>query len=146
MSEVYGYDLVAQALKQVGVKHAYSVPGAPVLEVLTACIREGIRPIGVRNEQSGVMMAAAENYVAGHPAGVPILVAGPGVTNAVTGVLIAKDNCWPLVVLGGRQALGSAGMGTFQELDAIPIFQSLTKWSAIVQSISRIPEYLFQAF
>ncbi|MFC2066870.1 thiamine pyrophosphate-binding protein [Chloroflexota bacterium] len=146
MSELCGDDLIGRTLKQLGVKHVYSVPGGPIQEVLRACVKEGIRAIGVRNEQSGVMMAAAENYVAGGVAGVPILVSGPGSTNAVTGVLVAKDNCWPLVVIGGRQSLNLNGKGQFEELETVPIFQSITKWSTLLYNVARIPEYLSQAF
>jgi thiamine pyrophosphate-dependent acetolactate synthase large subunit-like protein len=38
------------------------------------------------------------------------------------------------------------GMGSFQDLDAVPIFQSITKWSALVESTSSIPAYLDRAF
>ena len=37
-------------------------------------------------------------------------------------------------------------MGSFQELDAVAIFQSITKWSAVVENTSEIPRYLGQAF
>ncbi|MDO8567172.1 MAG: thiamine pyrophosphate-binding protein [Dehalococcoidales bacterium] len=146
MTDIRGHELIAQTLKKLGAKHVYSVPGGPVTEVLVSCIKAGVRVIGVRNEQSGVMMAVAENYVAGHCAGVPVLASGPGVTNGVTGTLIARDNCWPLVVLGGRQAITYTGMGIFQELDGTPIFESITKWSAVLQTTARIPEFLARAY
>jgi thiamine pyrophosphate-dependent acetolactate synthase large subunit-like protein len=38
------------------------------------------------------------------------------------------------------------GMGSFQELNAVPIFESITKWSAVVDSVERIPEYLARAY
>jgi thiamine pyrophosphate-dependent acetolactate synthase large subunit-like protein len=38
------------------------------------------------------------------------------------------------------------GMGSFQELDGVPIFQSITKWAAVVNVTERIPEYLSRAF
>jgi thiamine pyrophosphate-dependent acetolactate synthase large subunit-like protein len=106
----------------------------------------GIRPVGVRNQQAGVLMATAQNYVAGRLAAVSLLSAGPAVTNAATGILVAKDNCWPMVVLGGRRPLSMRGMGSFQELDGVRIFQSITKWSALVESTASIPGYLSRAF
>ncbi len=53
---------------------------------------------------------------------------------------------WPVMVLGGRKPLSMQGMGSFQELDAIPIYNSITKWSALVESTSSIPAYLERAF
>ena len=66
----------------------------------------------------------------------------PAVTNAATSILVARDNCWPVIVLGGRRPLSMQGMGSFQELDAVPIYKSITKWSALVDSTSGIPAYL----
>ncbi len=141
-----GHRLVAQSLKQLGVTHVYCVSGTPIRETFAGCVKFGIRPIGVRNQQAGVMMAIAQNYITGRLSGVSFLSAGPAVTNAVTSVLVARDNCWPVVVLGGRRPLNMRGMGSFQELDAIPIFQSITKWCEVVESTSNIPKYLETAF
>jgi 2-hydroxyacyl-CoA lyase 1 len=143
---VDGHTLVAQSLKRLGVTHVYSVAGTPIRETFAACAKVGIRPLGVRHQQAGVMTATAQNYVTGRLAAIAILSAGPGVTNAATSILVAQDNCWPLVVLGGRRPLSMRGMGSFQELDAVPIFQSITKWSALVEKTARIPEYLDRAF
>lgn len=140
-----GHTLVGQSLKHLGVTHAYCLAGTPVRETLACCAKLGIRNIGVRHQQAAVLMATAQNYVAGKTAAVAILSAGPAVTNAATGVLVARDNGWPVVVLGGRRPLSMRGMGSFQELDAVPIFQSITKWSALVDTVEKIPEYLARA-
>ena len=105
-----------------------------------------MHPIGVRHQQAGVLMAMAQNYVSGQLAAVALFSAGPAITNAATGILVAKDNCWPMVVLGGSRPLSMRGMGSFQELDAVPIFQSITKWSALVEKPSQISQYLEKAF
>src|SRR5256885_849497 len=62
---VDGHTLVAQSLKRLGVTHVYSVSGTPIGDTFAACAKIGIRPIGVRHQQAGVMMATAQNYVAG---------------------------------------------------------------------------------
>lgn len=143
---VNGHTLIAQNLKRLGVTHVYGLSGTPIDETLAACAKNGIRPIGVRHQQAGVMMATAQNYITGQLTAVVILSAGPAITNATTGILVARDNCWPLVVLGGQQPLGMQGMGCFQELDAVSIFQSLTKFSEVVESTAKIPECLERAF
>jgi 2-hydroxyacyl-CoA lyase 1 len=143
---VDGHTLVAQNLKRLGITHVYCVSGTPIRETLARCGQSGMRPIGVRHQQAGVMMAVAQNYMTGRLTAVSILSAGPAVTNAATSVLVARDNCWPVVVLGGRRSLSMQGMGSFQELDAIPIYKSITKWAAVVESPSCIPAYLESAF
>jgi len=143
---VDGHKLVAQCLKQLGITHVYCVSGTPIRETFARCGELGIRLIGVRHQQAGVMMALAQNYATGRLCAVPILSAGPAVTNAATGILIARDNCWPVIVLGGRRPLSMRGMGSFQELDAVPIYESMTKWSATVDTTSSIPAFLERAF
>jgi 2-hydroxyacyl-CoA lyase 1 len=143
---VDGHRLVVQSLSALGVTHAYGVSGTPIRETFGYCASVGLRPIGVRHQQAGIMMAIAQNYVTGRLTAVSLLSAGPAVTNAVTSVLVAQDNCWPVVVLGGRRPLSMQGMGSFQDLDAVPIFQSITKWSALVDSTASIPDYLEHAF
>jgi 2-hydroxyacyl-CoA lyase 1 len=141
-----GHTLVAQELKHLGISHAYCLSGTPIRETFARCGQMGMRLIGVRHQQAGVMMAIAQNYVSGRMTAVSILSAGPAVTNAATGLLVARDNCWPVVVLGSRRPLSMQGMGSFQELDGVPVYQSITKWSALIESTTDIPAYLRRAF
>jgi thiamine pyrophosphate-dependent acetolactate synthase large subunit-like protein len=143
---VDGHTLVAQGLKQLGITHVYCVSGTPIRETFAKCGELGIRLIGVRHQQAGVMMAISQNYITGRLSAVSLLSAGPAVTNAATGILIARDNCWPVIVLGGRRPLSMKGMGSFQELDAVPMYESITKWSATVEATSSIPAFLERAF
>jgi 2-hydroxyacyl-CoA lyase 1 len=141
-----GHTLVAQTLKRLGITHVYCVSGTPIRETFAKCGELGIRLIGVRHQQAGVMMAIAQNYTTGRLNAVSILSAGPAVTNAATSILVARDNCWPIIILGGCRPLNMRGMGSFQELDAVPIYESITKWSATVDATSSIPGFLERAF
>jgi thiamine pyrophosphate-dependent acetolactate synthase large subunit-like protein len=67
-------------------------------------------------------MAAASNYVSGRIESAVVVSAGPAVTNALTGVLVARDNGWPIIAIGGRRPVHEEGIGYFQGLDAVPIF------------------------
>ena len=90
---VDGHTLVAQSLNRLGITHVYSVSGTPIRETLVKCGELGMRLIGVRHQQAGVLMALAQNYIAGRLTAVSILSAGPAVTNAATAILVARDNC-----------------------------------------------------
>lgn len=140
-----GHSLIAHSLQRLGVTHVYGISGTPVYETHAACASSGMRVIGVRHQQAGAMMAAAQNYLAGRLCAVAILSAGPAITNVVTSVLVARDNGWPLLVLGGRRPMNMQGMGCFQELDAVPIFRSLTKFSGTIESTAKIAESLEHA-
>ncbi|MGC2061795.1 MAG: thiamine pyrophosphate-binding protein [Thermodesulfovibrionales bacterium] len=141
-----GYSLVAEALRQCGVKQVLGITGTPVDCIFPACSARGIRPIGTRHQQAAVLMAAACNYVTGCLESVVVVSAGPAVTNALTGVLVARDNGWPVIVMGGRRPLNQEGIGYFQELDAIPIYQSVTKWAVKVERTSEIMSSVIRAF
>lgn len=141
-----GHELIAHSLKELGITHVYSISGTPIEEILAACITRGIRVIGVRHQQAAVMMAIAQNYESGKLCAIAIVSAGPGVTNTITGVLVANDNCWPVMILGGRRPLATQDQGAFQDLNAVPIFESITKWSAVVDDPGRIQECLERGF
>ncbi|HET6514325.1 MAG TPA: thiamine pyrophosphate-binding protein [Thermodesulfovibrionales bacterium] len=141
-----GHSLVAEALQRCSVKHVLGITGTPVDAIFPECAARGIRPIGTRHQQAAVLMAAAGNYIAGRLESVVVVSAGPAVTNALTGLLVARDNGWPVIVMGGRRPLHREGIGYFQELDALPIFRSLTKRTVKVEGTSEIMSAVVQAY
>jgi len=141
-----GHTLIAEALSRCRVKHVLGIAGTPVDSIFPECSARGIRPIGTRHQQAAVLIAAAGNYMAGRLESVVVVSAGPAVTNALTGVLVARDNGWPVVVMGGRRPVNQEGIGYFQELDAVPIFRSVTKWAVKVEQTSDIMRIVIQAF
>jgi thiamine pyrophosphate-dependent acetolactate synthase large subunit-like protein len=140
-----GHQIIAQGLKAEGITHVYSIAGTPIDKTLKACAQAGVQVVGVRHQGHGVLMALAQNYVAGRLAAAVMLSAGPGVTQATTGVLVAWDNGWPLLVLGGRRPLAMAGQGYFQDLDAVPLFQPITKSAGLVADRAELGDRLHQA-
>jgi thiamine pyrophosphate-dependent acetolactate synthase large subunit-like protein len=141
-----GHSLIAEALRRCQVKRVMGIAGTPVDSIFSECAACGIRPIGTRHQQAAVLMAAAANYMAGRLESVVVVSAGPAVTNALTGVLVARDNGWPVIVMGGRRPLNQEGIGYFQELDAVPIFRSVTKQAVKVERTSDIMHAVVQAF
>ena len=140
-----GHALIADALCHCGVKRVVGITGTPVDQIFPECAARGIRPIGARHQQTATLMAATSNYIAGRLDSVVVVSAGPAVTNALTGVLIARDNGWPLIVLGGRRSIHEQGMGHFQELDAVPIYQSVTKSAVTVTRAADLPMAIVRA-
>jgi thiamine pyrophosphate-dependent acetolactate synthase large subunit-like protein len=134
-----GHALIADALRHCGVKRVVGITGTPVDKIFSECASRGIRPIGARHQHTATLMAATSNYIAGRLDSVVVVSAGPAVTNALTGVLIARDNGWPVIVLGGRRPIHEQGIGYFQELDAVPIYQSITKSAVTVTRAADLP-------
>jgi thiamine pyrophosphate-dependent acetolactate synthase large subunit-like protein len=133
-----GCELCAEALRACGVRNLSGLTGTPVNELFGAAARSGIRVLGPRHQFTAAVMAATENHLRDQLRHAVCLSAGPAVTHAVSGILHARDNYWPLLVLGSRRALDNAGCGYFQELDVVPVMQPLTKWAATVPATGEI--------
>ena len=58
-----GASLLASALKSQGVEYMFGVVGIPVIEVAGAAQAEGIKYIGMRNEQSVRQLTISLNCI-----------------------------------------------------------------------------------
>jgi len=142
-SERRGHDVVARVLRDLGITHVFGVGGVPVDATLGACARLGLRVIGVRHQQGAVLMSLAFNYVSGGLHSAVIVSAGPAVTNCATGLLVGKENCWPLLVIAGRRGL--AIPGAFQAFDGAAFVSPVAKWTALVADTAELSHVLTQA-
>lgn len=140
-----GHQMVATMLKQLGVSHVYGLTGTPVNETFAECAKAGIRLISVHNQSAGAQMAAAQNYIAGRLVAATMMTPGPGMANAAMGTLVAKDNGWPLLLIGGGRPQELRLAGVFQDFDSVSMYRPITKMSAIVESIHRLPWFLQKA-
>ncbi|HEX2173245.1 MAG TPA: thiamine pyrophosphate-binding protein [Dehalococcoidia bacterium] len=140
-----GYIQLAKALAASGTDTLFYLMGGPIVQLAGSCAREGIRTIDFRHEQGASFAAHAYARVTGRP-GVITAASGPGVTNLVTGVSNAYQDCAPLVVLGGAAPLSTVGMGEFQSFDQLSIMRPVTKWAVRATEARRLPELLATAF
>lgn len=142
---VTGHTIIVRSLINLGITHVYGISGTPIQETMAACAEAGMCTIGVHHQQAAVMMASAQNYASGRMVAVAIVSAGPAITNALTGALVAKDNCWPVLILGGQRSINDKTSKQFQELDGATLFHSISKWSTSVDSTEAIPNDLKRA-
>lgn len=141
---ITGAALLARCLKQQGVEMIFGVVGFPITDFAAAAQREGIRYIGMRNEQAASYAAQAAGYLTGRPQGCAV-VSGPGVIHALAGLANAKSNCWPMILIGGASAIRQNGMGAFQEENQVLAAYPLSKYAHAVERPDRIPYYVEQA-
>jgi acetolactate synthase-1/2/3 large subunit len=137
--------LVAHALKREGVSRLFTLCGGHILPILDGCLDEGIQVLDARHEEAVAHMGEGWSWMTGE-VGVISVTAGPGVTNAVTGVANAYENGVPMLVLGGRSSLGENEIGSLQDIDQMDLYKSITKWSRVCHDSRRIPEYVAMAF
>ena len=119
------------AMRGFGVDVMFTLNGGHIWPLYEAARNQGVRVVDTRHEQSAAFAAEAYAKLTRRP-GIAALTAGPGVTNGVSAVTSAWFNGAPLVVLGGRAPQRRWGAGSLQELDHVPILQSITKQAATV--------------
>ncbi|XP_069110665.1 2-hydroxyacyl-CoA lyase 1-like [Argopecten irradians] len=143
--QVDGATVLARALKAQGVEYMFGIVGIPVIEIAGAAQKEGIKYIGMRNEQAASYGASIIGYMTGKPA-VCLVVSGPGLIHALAGLSNAKENCWPVIVIGGSSEQDQEAMGAFQEQPQVEVARPYCKFSARPNSIERIPFFVEKAY
>src|SRR5262252_10502487 len=144
MADLTGGQLVARTLKQAGVGHVFTLCGGHILPIYDGCLSEGITVIDTRHEQAAAHAGDAYARLT-RDIGVAIVVPGPGVTDAVTGVANAYAARSPLLLIGGASPLALKGMGALQEMEQVALFRPITKGAWAVPETRQIPEYLTRA-
>ncbi|QSN63532.1 MULTISPECIES: thiamine pyrophosphate-binding protein [unclassified Caballeronia] len=141
---VSGGHLVARALKNEGVDTIFTLCGGHIIDIYDGCVDEGIRIIDVRHEQ--VAAHAADGYARQTgKLGCVVTTAGPGCTNAVTGVATAFRSESPIIHIGGQGALTQHKMGSLQDLPHVDMMSPITKFAATVPSTERVADMVSMA-
>ena len=144
MADLGGGHLVARTLKQAGVGHIFTLCGGHILPIYDGCLSEGVAVVDMRHEQAAAHAADAYARLTRN-IGVAVVTAGPGVTDAVTGVANAYSARSPVLLLGGAAPLGLRGLGALQETEQVALLRPITKGSWSVAETRQIPEVLSTA-
>jgi acetolactate synthase I/II/III large subunit len=145
MAQVDGGTLVARFLKQEQVNTIFTLCGGHIQNIYAGCQDNDIRIIDVRHEQVTGHAAEGWSRVNRRP-GVGVVTAGPGVTDAVTGVANAYQNRSPMIMIGGASPLNQVGKGALQEMNTLDMMKPISKWAVRVHQTHRIPEILAEAW
>ena len=144
MADLTGGELVARVVGQAGVGHVFTLCGGHILPIYDGCVKDGIRVIDVRHEQAAAHAADAYARLTRN-VGVAIVTAGPGVTDAVTGIANAHAARSPVLLIGGAAPLGLRGLGALQEMEQVALLRPITKGAWSVAETRQIPEVLTTA-
>jgi acetolactate synthase-1/2/3 large subunit len=135
-----GNDAIAEILKKEGVEYLFSYPNNAIID---SAAKVGIRPIIARSEKTLINMA--DGYARATNGAKPTVIvvqAGPGIENAFGGMAQAHGDRIPLLMIPGGPDQRRAG----GEFDPLPPFSHVTKWTARVNFVDRIPELFRRAF
>jgi acetolactate synthase-1/2/3 large subunit len=144
MAKLHGGHIIARALKNEGVDTLFTLTGGHIVPILDGCVQEGIRIVDLRHEQAVAHAAEAYGRLTGK-LGVAAVTAGPGVTDAMTGIANAYFADTPMLLLGGRHLVRQELMGGLQEMDHPRMFHSITKWAGTAWQTERLADYIATA-
>jgi acetolactate synthase I/II/III large subunit len=128
-ADQHGGRLAAEVLRAHGIETVFTLSGGHLFVLYDGCVQTDIALVDTRHEQTAAFAAEGFAKVTGRP-GCAALTAGPGVTNGVSALASARLAGSPMLVIGGRAPQGRWGRGSLQELDHIPIVESVTKSAA----------------
>jgi acetolactate synthase-1/2/3 large subunit len=142
---ITGGHLVAKALRAEGIDTIFTLCGGHIIDIYDGCLDEGIKVVDVRHEQ--VAAHAADGYarITGKP-GCAVVTAGPGTTDAVTGVANALRAESPMLLIGGQGALDQHRMGSLQDLPHVDMMRPITKFASSVVTTERVADMVSMAF
>ncbi len=148
MSEITGGELFARALQAEGIEFLFGLPSPESDPLLVELEAHGIRLVPIRHEAAAVHMAEGVYKTTGRVAAV-LGNPGPGSANLLPGVLTAKHEGVPVLVITSQHRLGivyPSSPATFQGQDQLELFRPAVKWGGPVFEWRRIPEVLRLAF
>src|ERR1700759_1681161 len=125
-------DLIARLLKRRGVARVFALCGGHIMPIWMRLDAEGILIIDVRDERAAVHMAQAHAELTGE-LGVALVTAGPGMTNAITGVANAHVSRAPILVMSGGNPRPQENRGGLQDMDHTHLVRTITRYARTVR-------------
>lgn len=139
-----GY-LLSETLLDLGARDVFTLGGGHINPVYRACTDLGVRLVDTHHEQGAAMAADAYGRLTRTP-GVCLVTAGPGLTNALTGIAGSYLANSPLLVISGRSGVEENDRMSLQEIDQESMVRPVTKWARTVYETSRLREYVSAAW
>ena len=130
-----------KVLQMHGIEHAFGIIGSAFMPISDLFPKAGITFWDCAHEGSGGMMADGFTRASGKMS-MMIAQNGPGITNFVTAVKTAYWNHTPLLLVTPQAANKTIGMGGFQEVEQMALFQDMVAYQEEVRDPSRVAEVL----
>ncbi len=143
-----GGEALVRSLYTEGVRVIFGLPGVQLYGVMAALRAEPrIRFITTRHEQATTFMA--DGYArAGGRFGTALVVPGPGLLNAMSGLSTAYSASSPVLILSGQIPRDSIGkdIGLLHEVnDQLDCIAPVTKWRKRVLQVADVPAAVREA-
>ncbi len=137
-------ELIARALKAQGVARLFTLCGGHIMPILMQAHAAGVEIVDVRDERAAVYMAHAHAELTGE-LGVALVTAGPGVTNAMTGIANAHIARAAVLVLSGTPPRAQDNRGALQDLPHTELVRPITRYARSVRDPALVLQELGEA-
>ena len=145
MAMITGGRLAAEALIERNVRFIFTLSGGHITPIYQHLENSDITLYDTRHEQAAAFMAEAWGKLTREP-GVCMVTAGPGFTNALTGIARANFSNTPLVFIAGCVGLDHKERLDLQDMDQEPVIRPMVKKTFVCQKPERVPEFIDMAF
>lgn len=108
---------IVNALEALGVSHAFGVMGGAISSTFRALATSNLRCVHFRHESGAAFAAVEASLVSGRPV-VVFTTAGPGITNALTGLLAGRWDGARVVLITACTSARHRGRAATQETSA----------------------------
>lgn len=136
--------LIAKFLKARGVSRVFALCGGHIMPIWMQIDAQGISIVDVRDERAAVYMAHAHSELTGQ-LGVALVTAGPGVTNAMTGIANAHTARASVLILSGTPPQAQENRGALQDMSHIEFVKPLTRYARTVRHPDLVLQELDEA-
>ncbi len=145
MDNIIGGRLVAEALIERNVDYIFSLSGGHITPIYQFLEKSKTVIFDTRHEQAAVFMAEAWARMNRKPA-VAMVTAGPGFTNALTGIASTRLSNAPVILIAGCVGLESVEKLDLQDMSQLPVIEPMVKKAFVCHIPERIPEFIDMAF
>ncbi len=145
MDNIIGGRLVAESLIERNVDYIFSLSGGHITPIYQFLENTKVTIFDTRHEQAAVFMAEAWARMNRKPA-VAMVTAGPGFTNALTGIASTRLSNAPVILIAGCVGLESVEKLDLQDMSQLPVIEPMVKKALVCHVPERIPEFIDIAF
>src|SRR5262245_18447553 len=136
--------VIARFLKARGVQRVFGLCGGHIMPIWMQIDAHGIPIVDVRDERAAVHMAHGHAEVTGE-LGVALITAGPGVTNAMTGIANAHVARAPVLILSGVVPRPQENRGALQDMAHTALVGSIARYARTVREPALVLQELDEA-
>jgi pyruvate dehydrogenase (quinone) len=135
-------ELLVDVLSEAGVQRIYGVPGDSLNGITDSIrVRENIKWVGMRHEETAAFAAGAEAHLTGKLA-VCAGSCGPGNMHLINGLYDCQRSRVPVLAIAAQVPSAEIGSGYFQETHPEHIFAQCSHYCELISQPEQMPRVL----